>query len=485
MASPVLLWFRDDYRLADHPALSAAVAIGAPVLCLVVLDDESPGLRPLGGAARWWLHGSLQALSNSLKAIGAEILIFKGAATGVIEEIAQATGATAIYWNRRYGAAETAVNSQLKSTLSARGVAVESFNGRLLNEPWQIKNQSGKPFRVFTPYSRAAMTMPVPRPLPAPAAVEAGSWPERLREKSIELAKLGLEPRKPDWAAGFDEVWQRGEAPARRQLAEFIDGSLAGYSENRDRPGDSGASRLSPHLRYGEISPRQVWHALTAARAENPALDRDAGKFLTELTWRDFCYQLLFDNPDLPRKPYLDFFERLRWSQSETALSAWRKGLTGYPIVDAGMRQLWQTGWMPNRVRMITASFLTKHLLVDWREGETWFWDTLVDADPANNAFNWQWVAGSGPDSSPFHRIFNPVTQGEKFDAEGTYVRAFVPELKSLSNRFLHKPWEAPAAELRAAGITLGETYPRPIVDHAAARARALDAFRAARDPVA
>jgi deoxyribodipyrimidine photo-lyase len=297
----------------------------------------------------------------------------------------------------------------------------------------------------------------------------------------VQLAELGLEPARPNWAESFTSAWERGEPAARRKLAEFLDGALYGYAENRDRPGIEGCSGLSPHLRYGEVSPRQVWHAVSAARAENPALDRDAAKFLTELTWRDFCYQQLFDFPDLPASSHLKMFDHMPWSRGERPLVAWRRGMTGYPIVDAGMRQLWQKGWMHNRVRMITASFLIKHLLVDWREGERWFWDTLVDADAANNAFNWQWVAGSGPDSSPFHRIFNPVAQGEKFDPDGAYTRAFVPELAGLSNRYLHKPWEAPAADLRTSGVTLGETYPRPIVDHAAARERALDAFRIAR----
>jgi deoxyribodipyrimidine photo-lyase len=303
----------------------------------------------------------------------------------------------------------------------------------------------------------------------------------------MRLDSLRLEPTAPNWAAGFGDIWIRGEPAARERLDTFLAKHFKGYATNRDMPGVTGTSRLSPHLRFGEISPRQVWHAvLDATRSgRSPAPESDAEKLLGEVVWRDFCYQLLHLYPGLPAAPHNRRFERFPWRDDRAALKAWQRGRTGYPIVDAGMRQLWRTGWMHNRVRMIAASFLVKHLLVDWRRGEEWFWDTLVDADPANNAFSWQWIAGSGPDSAPFHRIFNPVAQGEKFDPEGDYVRVHVPELSRLPASHIHRPWEAPTAVLRAAGITLGETYPKPIVDHETARARALQAARTLRDQAA
>lgn len=482
MASPVLVWFRDDYRLSDNPALAAAAATGAPVLCFAILDEASDGFRPLGGAARWWLHGSLAGLRGSLVAKGAELFLFKGPAFDLVDRIVRETGAAAIYWNRRYSAAETVVDSALKAHLGSLGITARSFNGRLLHEPWEIKNQSGRPFQVFTPYSRAVMGRSIPAPLPSPERLRAGAWPESTKKLRVNLPDLGLEPTSPDWAGGLRGTWQPGERSAQGKLADFVDTALSGYAENRDRPGLQATSRLSPHLRFGEISPRQVWHAVKAKASGKPGLDRDAEKFLTEVIWRDFCYQLLHDHPHLPIASHNTRFGRFPWAGEPSTLRAWQKGLTGYPIVDAGMRQLWQTGWMHNRVRMITASLLIKHLLTDWRQGEAWFWDTLVDADPANNAFSWQWTAGSGPDSAPFHRIFNPVTQGEKFDPDGEYVRTYVPELAALPNALIHKPWEASPGELRDAGIALGETYPAPIVPHGPARERALAAFRSLRD---
>ncbi|MBF9234101.1 cryptochrome/photolyase family protein [Microvirga alba] len=482
MAAPVLVWFRDDHRLADNPALAAAVASGAPILCFFIFDEISEGFRPLGGAARWWLHGSIEALDESLKRLGSKLILLQGAAESVIERIASETGASAIFWNRRYTAEEIAVDSAIKKSLTVRGIKAHSFNGRLLNEPWEITNQSGKPFQVFTPYSRAVGQRPVAAPLPAPQNLESGNWPSSILDEALSLAELHLEPVRPDWAGGFRNHWQRGESAALERLADFLDGGLKGYAENRDIPGVEGTTRLSPHLRFGEIGPRQIWHAIAHRRSHEPGLGRDAEKLLSEVVWREFAYQLLYQYPDLSRASHSRRFAHFPWSEDEKAFEAWQKGLTGYPMVDAGMRQLWRTGWMHNRVRMIVASFLIKHLLIDWRRGEAWFWDTLVDADPANNAFGWQWVAGSGPDSAPFHRIFNPVTQGEKFDPQGNYVKAFVPELANLPSAFIHKPWEAPPLVLRSAGITLGRTYPLPIVPHGPARERALEAFRRLRD---
>jgi deoxyribodipyrimidine photo-lyase len=481
--APVLVWFRDDHRLSDNPALSAAAATGSQVLCFYVFDDGSDGIRPLGGAARWWIHGSLRALGDALERVGSSLLLLRGSALDAVENVVQTTGASAVYWNRRYGAAEITIDSTLKKRLGDRGIKAHSFNGRLLHEPWEITNQAGKPFQVFTPYFRAVHTCSVQPPLPAPRRLTGGAWARTILDQAVPLEELGLEPSAPDWAGGMKQEWQRGEVAAQTKLSRFLEMGLKGYAESRDRPSRAGTSRLSPHLRFGEISPRQVWHSVMGAVTVEPGLGRDAEKFLSELAWRDFTYQLLHFYPHLPDRPHSSRFENFPWTENRPSLRAWQKGLTGYPIVDAGMRQLWQTGWMHNRVRMITASFLVKHLLTDWRQGEAWFWDTLVDADPANNAFSWQWIAGSGPDSAPFHRIFNPVAQGEKFDQEGDYIRAHVPELSRLPPAFVHKPWEASPAVLREAGVVLGETYPEPVVSHGAARERALEAFRSSRSP--
>ena len=478
MPSPVLVWFRDDHRISDNPALAAAQTTGSQVLCFSIFDESSEGLRPLGGASRWWLHGSLQALDDSLRRAGSRLLLLRGPSLEVVDRIAAETGASAIFWNRRYGAAEIALDSAIKKRLTGRGVKAQSFNGRLLHEPWEIRNQAERPFQVFTPYLRAVMRHQIPAPLPAPLGIEPGTWPRTILDSAVPLEDLRLEPSKPDWARAFRTEWRRGEDSARERLAQFLDHGLKGYAGNRDLPALSATSRLSPHLRFGEISPRQVWHAAMNLRAREPALEQDVDKFLSEVVWRDFTHQLLHDHPHLPDRPHSSRFASFPWNEDGQALTAWQEGRTGYPIVDAGMRQLWRIGWMHNRVRMIVASFLVKHLLTDWRQGEAWFWDTLVDADAANNAFSWQWIAGSGPDSAPFHRIFNPVAQGEKFDPQGDYVRTYVPELAGIPSAFIHKPWEAPSTILQAAGVRLGETYPAPVIPHDLARERALQAFR-------
>jgi deoxyribodipyrimidine photo-lyase len=480
-SSPVLAWFRDDHRLTDNPALAAAAATGSKILCFAVVDDGSDGLRPLGSAARWWLHGSLQALGEALERAGSQLVLFRASTLSVVEKVTRDTGAP------RYSGTDAMARRRLSSTapfkkrLTDRGIKAHSFNARLLHEPWEITNQAGKPFQVFTPYLRSVMARTIAAPISAPKRISGGAWPSLLLASAIPLAKLGLEPSSPDWAGGMRNQWQRGEEAAQTSFKRFLREGLKGYADNRDRPSLPGTSRLSPHLRFGEIGPRQIWHAVTAQLAHEPGLARDAEKYLSEIVWRDFSHQLLHFHPHLPDRPHSSRFDNFPWVEDEKSLRAWQKGLTGYPIVDAGMRQLWQTGWMHNRVRMIVASFLVKHLLTDWRQGETWFWDTLVDADAANNAFSWQWIAGSGPDSAPFHRIFNPVTQGEKFDPDGDYIRAFVPELAGLPSAFIHKPWDAPLDILYAARIRLGETYPDPIVPHGSARERALEAFRSLR----
>ncbi|WP_342362684.1 deoxyribodipyrimidine photo-lyase [Terrarubrum flagellatum] len=475
-----IVWFRNDLRLGDNPALAAAARSGLPLLCLYIRDEESAGLRPLGGAARWWLHGSLAALEANLENRGAGLTILAGGALPIFEGLAASGAAARVYWNRRYGAAEVALDSAIKTMLTEKGVACESFNGSLLHEPWEVTTSAGMPMKVFTPFWRAAQSKREPAsPLTAPKSLK-GAKPLKIGGlKPVSLASLKLEPTKPDWAKGFHEYWTRGEDGARERLGDFLDESLDGYTDGRDRPDKSATSRLSPYLRFGEVSPRQIWSAGQQHVLSDRGGESDFGKFASELGWREFSYHLLFHHPDLATKNFQPRFDEFPWVENEAHLEAWQRGRTGYPMVDAGMRELWATGWMHNRVRMITASFLVKHLLIDWREGEQWFWDTLVDADPANNPASWQWVAGSGADAAPYFRIFNPVLQGEKFDPKGDYVRRWIPEIAKLPDSVIHEPWEASAAQLNAAGVALGKTYPKPIVDHAAARERALAAFAA------
>ena len=476
-AAPVIVWFRQDFRLHDNPALHAAAATMQPVLCVYIHDEASEGLRPLGAASRWWLHHSLAALSAALQNLGARLDVLAGPAAQVLAGLVAECGATSVFWNRRYGGAEIALDTQIKAQLLANNVEARSFNSHLLIEPWDIRNKTGGEFKVFTPFWKACKAQRNwPGPLPAPKTLVAPQAFHNLHAATLEA--LNLLPRQPDWSGGLQAFWQPGEAAALARFKRFLAQGLQNYGADRNRPDLPNTSSLSPHLRFGEISPRQLVQSVETAAAEGSVTRADADKFLSEIGWREFAYHLLYHHPDLATRNFSARFDAFPWLEPDPAmLKAWRRGQTGYPIVDAGMRQLWQTGYMHNRVRMITASFLIKHLLIDWRVGEAWFWDTLCDADPANNAASWQWVAGSGADAAPYFRIFNPVLQGEKFDPKGDYVRSFVPELGRLPNAFLHKPWEAPPAVLQHAGITLGKTYPAPIVDHAKARLRALAAF--------
>ena len=465
---PVIVWFRQDLRLADNPALAAAARSGRPVIPLYVLE-ANPASRPLGGAARWWLDKSLRARSADLAARGGRLVLRRGDAARIVETLAAETGASGVYWNRLYDPATIERDGDLKAALKSVSVEAASGSAALLNEPWTVKTGTGGDYKVFTPYWRAALgQVGLVEPEPAPGALP----PPAAHPDSDTLDDWALHPHGPDWSGGF-AAWTPGEAGAWSALRRFLDGGLADYPEGRDRPAEPATSRLSPHLHWGEIGPRQIWRALADHRADGVA----AEKFRSELGWREFNHHVLYHRPTLPTDAFKPAFDAFPWRTDPAALAAWSRGRTGYPIVDAGMRELWVTGWMHNRVRMIVASFLTKHLLLDWRAGEAWFWDTLVDADIAQNAANWQWVAGCGADAAPYFRIFNPVLQGEKFDADGRYVRRWAPELARLPDRFLHRPWEAPAAVLAAAGVELGRTYPRPIVDHAAARRRALEAF--------
>jgi deoxyribodipyrimidine photo-lyase len=458
---PALVWFRQDLRLDDNPALAAAAADGKPVICTYILDDEPPGPWRMGGASRWWLHLSLQALARRLESNGGALILRRGRAEAALTALIEETGADAVFWNRCYEPFAVARDTSLKSRLQKKSLRVESFNASLLFEPWMVTTREGNPFRVFTPFWRALRALPEPaKPMPfAKPRFGEASGSERLEDWK-------LLPTKPDWAGGMRARWTPGEAGAQARLDAFL-GRIEDYAQRRDRPDIEATSRLSPHLHFGEISPRQIWHAA-----------RGADKFLSEIAWREFAHHLLFHNPELPEAPLDKRFERFPWRRDDVALRAWQRGRTGIPIVDAGMRELWQTGWMHNRVRMIVASFLIKHLGIHWREGEAWFWDTLVDADLANNSASWQWVAGSGADAAPFFRIFNPVLQGEKFDPGGTYVRRYVPELAAVPDRYVHKPWEAPV-DIRAEI----KDYPEPLVDLKAGRERALAAFHSLKTP--
>lgn len=472
-SGPALVWFRNDLRVSDNPALDAAAATGRPIIPLYVLD-QTPGQRPLGGAQRWWLDGSLRALAGDLAKLGLTLALRRGPAAETVQEIVAAEGVQSVFWNRRYDLAGRERDKTLKADLKESGVAVESFNGALLTEPWELKTGSGGHFQVFTPFWRSLLATAT---IEAPSPVPTGPLAPARTIASEDLNGWGLTPTKPDWAGGLRAHWKPGSAGAVALLQEFLSNGLSGYSEGRNRPDLRFTSRLSPHLQWGEISPRQVWRAVKTHCAAHPEAEQDGMAYLRELGWRDFAHVLLFHAKSLVDEPIKPEYARFPWRSSAEGLEAWRRGRTGYPIVDAGMRELWHTGWMHNRVRMIAASFLIKDLLIDWREGEKWFWDALVDACPANNPASWQWVAGCGADAAPFFRIFNPTLQGAKFDPGGAYVRRWVPELAKLPTSAIHQPWSLDERQSRAVRFTLGRDYPKPIVDHGEARDRALAAL--------
>jgi len=474
-SAPTIVRFRSDLRLADNPALQAAVQRGGSVVPVFIWAPEEEGAWPPGGASRWWLHHSFAALDASLRAVGSRLIVRRGPSLEALRALAKETGAGAVFWNRRYEPDLIARDTVVKDALSRDGLEVASHNAALLHEPWTIRNQSGRPFQVFTPFWRNCLAQAEPaEPLPAPKALPAPSrWPA-----SLALDELELLP-KIAWAGGLAEAWQPGEAGAAANLERFLAKAFSDYSEQRNRPDVAGTSRLSPHLHFGEVGPRQVWHAVRrmAAKRGLPVERWRGSQFLAEVGWREFAHHLLYHFPRTPTEPLRADFGKFAWSRNARWLRAWQRGRTGYPIVDAGMRELWATGWMHNRVRMIVASFLIKDLLIDWQEGARWFWDTLVDADLAQNTLGWQWTAGCGADAAPFFRIFNPTAQGEKFDPEGDYVRRWCPELAKLPTKFIHRPDQAPSGVLASAGVVLGKNYPAPIVSHATARQVALEAF--------
>ena len=480
VGTPSIVWFRQDLRLGDNPALAAACARG-PVLPVFILDDEAEGRWPHGGASRWWLHHSLAALKASLKSRGSDLLFRIGRSEEILEALAEQTGASGVYWNDRYEPCARAQGQRVRERLEGRGLAVQSHPSHLLFEPEQVRNRQGGPFQVFGPFWRACVSRDVAAPKPAPRSLEAPRpWPD-----GPALGDLGLLPSIP-WDAEIAATWTPGEEAGLKRLRAFLR-KVDAYEADRDKLGEEGTSSLSPHLRFGEVSPRQVWEGIRRLGAPSGVFPPGPGarKFLAELGWREFAYHLLHHFPDTPEQPLREKFRAFPWAEDPDGrlFRAWSRGNTGYPLVDAGMRQLWRTGWMPNRVRMIAASFLVKHLRLPWQQGSRWFWDTLVDADLASNTLGWQWIAGSGADASPYFRIFSPVLQAEKFDSDGSYVKRWVPELSALPKPFLHRPWEAPLDVLHGARVRLGETYPERVVEHAAARDAALAAYRSLAAP--
>lgn len=466
MKKTSIYWFRQDLRLNDNPALVKA-SQSDQVLPIYILDDITTEKYNLGAASRWWLNHSLSSLQKSL---GGNLSIYKGSPIKVLSSLIDRFNISSIYWNRCYEPWRIKRDATIKEILQSKGIHIESTNGSLLWEPWTIKKKDGTPYKVFTPfYKKGCLHSKPPR---APTTQPLNVQYIRDNQNSLEIKKLELLPKK-QWYKKFSLNWSVGEESARKRLEQFIHKGLNNYKNGRNFPSEAHVSRLSPHLHFGEISPNQVWHAV-----QNIEQNENTDQFCHELGWREFSYNQLYYHPNLPTKNLQSKFDSFSWNTTEKMLVAWQMGKTGIPMVDAGMRELWQTGYMHNRVRMIAASFLVKNLRIHWRHGERWFWDTLVDADLANNSASWQWVAGCGFDAAPYFRIFNPVTQGQRFDPYGLYIRKFIPEISALPDKYLFSPWETPTSVLKKANITLGKTYPLPIVDLKKSRKDALDAFQ-------
>lgn len=467
--NPVIVWLRRDLRLNDNDAFTAAVESGAPIIACFIWAPEEEGDWAPGAASRVWLHHSLGALRDSLEKRGLRLIVRRGPTEAALGQLIQGSGASRVFWNRLSEPQAMLRDARIEKNLRDQGVEARHWNASLLVEPASLLNKSGKPYQVFTPFWRACLE----REFEAPPRIPSGQlaapkkWPA-----SLAIDELELLPRH-DWQNALASCWTVGEGAARGVLKRFAADKVAAYADERNTPSVEGTSSLSAHLHFGEIGPREVWARVMSAHPRSTG----SKVFLSEIGWREFAHYLLFHFPDTVDRPLKEDFAGFPWEPDEALLRRWQKGETGYPIVDAGMRQLWQTGWMHNRVRMIVASFLVKHLLQPWQRGAEWFWDTLVDADLANNTLGWQWTAGCGADAAPFFRVFNPIAQGEKFDPDGAYVKRWVPELKRLPDQFVHQPWAAPADALEEAGVKIGSTYPAPVVDHKTARARALMAY--------
>lgn len=458
---PIVVWFRRNLRVTDNPSLLLAAQAGQPIIPLYVIDEQDAG-----EAGRWWLHNSLQALASALRDDGGYLVIRAGKPVDVIRDLVETTGADSVYLAGRY---EPRSIQQEEALCDLDAFDVHISHDYLLQKPGTVLTDGGSPYKVFTPFYKSSASKPSPdTPAPAPADVNYYSPQPDSDTDATDALLPSL-----DWADAFPEYWTPGEEGALTLLDDAKD-KVAAYESERDRPSCDGTSRLSPHLHFGEISVRQAYHALKSRSKSEP--------IIRQLYWRDFSYHLLAEHPHLPEKPLREEFENFPWVEDDEHLERWQKGMTGYPIVDAGMRQLWHSGWMHNRVRMIVASFLVKHLLIPWQHGANWFLDTLLDADLANNSAGWQWVAGCGTDAAPYFRVFNPMLQGEKFDPDGDYVRRWVPELKKMPSKFIHEPWKAGDDIQKECGVIIGDDYPEPIVEHKAARQRALDAYQLSRD---
>lgn len=466
MVSTTIVWFRQDLRLDDNPALSAAASIGDPVIPVYIWAPEEEGVWQLGGASRWWLQTSLHKLDVALRGQGSRLTHLTGDSQTQLLKLVKAHQVSKVFFNRRYEPDAIKRDQAVTDSLKAAGVEVQVFDSALLFDQNAIFTAEGRPYQKFTPYFRTCLQHRTHPPINEPAKLtRPAGWPKS------DILDLDY----PASAYELSQSWNPGETGAMLQLQKFLDAKVYQYASGRDQPSSEGVSRLSPHLHFGEISIRRIWQVIE--QQTSGRLSEDVEIYKKELVWREFAYYLLSKFPQTADEPLRQEFQEFPWSFNEESIQKWCRGETGYPIVDAGMRQLQKTGWMHNRVRMVVASFLTKHLLVSWQVGARWFWQTLVDADLANNTFGWQWSAGCGADAAPYFRIFNPVLQGKKFDANGDYVRKWVPELAGLSNKWIHEPWNAPPLELHEAGITLGENYPHPMVDHKEARTQALQAF--------
>jgi deoxyribodipyrimidine photo-lyase len=474
-----IVWLRRDLRLDDNPALLAALQECRELIPLYIFNSAEEAPWAPGAASRWWLHHSLDALDGQLRKRGSRLVIRQGDSLAALQELVREHEITHLFWNRLYEPAIIERDSRIKATLTDAGIQCNSFNGSLLFEPWEIQTGQKTPYKVFTAFWKTCLKTGLPRLEPQPAPSSLPPIPRGL--ESGVLDTLQLLPSIP-WDSGFHDIWKPGQAPALQELDRFIEEAIGNYNSDRDLPGYPGTSRLSPHLHFGEISPHQILESVRNMTGfqENMASTGE-NVYVKQLGWRDFAHHLLFHFPQTAEEPLDTRFGNYPWNWKEDAtelLSAWQQGRTGFPIVDAGMRELWHTGWMHNRVRMIVASLLTKNLGIHWLEGARWFWDTLVDADLANNSMGWQWTAGCGADAAPFFRIFNPVSQSERFDPQGVYIRKWVPELAKLPDKALHAPWIQKAELLSHAGIRLGEDYPFPVVDLKQTRECALDQWK-------
>lgn len=473
--SKAILWFRQDLRLLDNKAFYHACEQHKEILPIFIWDENTPQKWQMGSAQKWWLYHSLVSLQKDLKEHGLDLYLRKGKANEILKKITFEHNIQCLYSNFSYEPYQKNQDEGLKNELLENQIEVSCYNSSLLCEPWQIQTKSGSPYSVFSQFWKAFEMQEIEiKVYPKPK-----KFPKLIQIKNEDLTTWNLLPTSPNWAKGFEKYWKIGEKAAQEKLKNFTQTHLENYAQKRDFPAINGTSKLSSHLHFGEISPHLIWENCKKTFKGNQKNSKGLETYLREIGWREFCYYLIYHNPDFPEKNFHKKFDKLKWEKDPKKLKAWQKGLTGYPIIDAAMRELWQTGWMHNRLRMVVGSFLTKHLQIHWMEGAKWFWDTLLDADLSNNSAGWQWVAGSGADAQPYFRIFNPIIQSKKFDPQGNFIRKWIPELAKLSNDEIHTPWEISKENLEKADIKLGKTYPFPIVDHKKAREKALKNFEA------